>query len=148
MKGLLNGLKNTRSRKFLIVQSKQSLVANFITDFRLYYQDAPERLSACPVKIHVLLHIADSIVAMGPVWCYWAFPMEHYCGKLQPTLHSRCFPYAALDRYVAEDAQLTQIKAVFNVRDELSLRLLYGSIPGMYAHPLCMHSNDICTEEE
>ena len=125
--------------KIPIVQSEQSLVANFITNFRIYYQYAPERLSACPVTIHALLHIADSIVAMGPVWCYWAFPMERYCGKLQPALRSHRFPYAALDRYVVEDAQLTQIKAVFNVRDELSLRSPRGSVPGMYAHPSCTH---------
>ena len=40
-----------RSMKILIVQSEQSLVANFIMDFRIYYQYAPERLSACPVTI-------------------------------------------------------------------------------------------------
>lgn len=107
---------------------------------RIYYQHRPERLSACPVTIHALLHIADSIEAMGPVWCYWAFPMERYCGKLQPAFRSRRFPYAALDRFVVEDAQLTQIKAIYDAAGELALQVPRGSVPGMYSHPSCRFS--------
>ncbi|KAH6909680.1 hypothetical protein BKA70DRAFT_1474827 [Coprinopsis sp. MPI-PUGE-AT-0042] len=88
---------------------------------RLYYQHNPARTSACPVTIHALLHIAESIRQMGPVWCYWAFPMEHYCGKLQRIIRSRRFPYPAMDRFVVEDAQLTQIGLLYNVVEELSL---------------------------
>lgn len=40
----------------------------------IYYQHDPNRLSACPVTVHALLHIADSIEEMGPIWTYWAFP--------------------------------------------------------------------------
>ncbi|KAJ3498860.1 hypothetical protein NLJ89_g10165 [Agrocybe chaxingu] len=101
----------------------------------IYYQLKPERVSACPVTIHALLHIADSIEAFGPVWCYWAFPMERYCGKLQPALRSRRFPYASLDRYVVEDAQLTQIKLTSNLAAELSLRIPRKAVPGMFSHP-------------
>ncbi|KAH6880950.1 hypothetical protein BKA70DRAFT_1391158 [Coprinopsis sp. MPI-PUGE-AT-0042] len=88
---------------------------------RLYYQHNPARTSACPVTIHALLHIAESIRQMGPVWCYWAFPMERYCGKLQRIIRSRRFPYPAMDRFVVEDAQLTQIGLLYNVVEELSL---------------------------
>lgn len=91
----------------------------------------------CPLTIHALLHIADSIEAMGPVWCYWAFPMERYCGTLQPAIRSRCFPYASLDRYVVEDAQLTQIKVVYNVAQELALRPPRTGTGG-FSDPLCM----------
>ncbi|KAJ3804937.1 hypothetical protein F5876DRAFT_27882, partial [Lentinula aff. lateritia] len=60
-----------------------------------------------------LLHIAASIKATGPVWCYWAFPMEWYCGTIQPAICSKRFPFAALSRYVLEDARLTQIKVFY-----------------------------------
>ncbi|KAL0565341.1 hypothetical protein V5O48_016681, partial [Marasmius crinis-equi] len=63
-----------------------------------------------------------TIEAMGPVWCYWAFPMERYCGHLQPAIRSRRFPYRSLDHYVFEEAQLSQIKLVYGLRQELSLR--------------------------
>lgn len=107
----------------------------------IYYQHNPARISTCPVTIHVLLHIADSIKATGPVWCYWAFPMERYCGILQPAIRSRRFPYAALDRHVVEDAQLTQIKVTYDMAQELSLRRPPGDIPGAFRNPLCKLHN-------
>jgi hypothetical protein len=63
--------------------------------------------------------------------------MERYCGRLQPALRSRRFPYAGLDRYVVDDAHLTQIKAVYDADEELALRLPRRSVPGMYTHPSC-----------
>lgn len=88
----------------------------------IYYQHAPERLGTCPVTIHALLHLADSIEAAGPVWAYWAFPMERYCGMLQPAIRSRRFPYASINTHVIDDAMLAHIKLKFDMTDELALR--------------------------
>lgn len=89
-----------------------------------------------------MLHIADSIKATGPVWCYWAFPMERYCGALQPAIRSRRFPYASLDRHVTEDAQLTQIKIIYNMSEELALRPPRVDVRGAYKDPLCMYTTN------
>lgn len=87
---------------------------------RLYYQLSPTRLSACPLTVHALLHIADGIAACGPVWAYWAFPMERYCARLQHAVfNSRRHPYATLDKFVIEDAMLTQLKMRYNLFSEL-----------------------------
>ncbi|KIM89672.1 hypothetical protein PILCRDRAFT_84614 [Piloderma croceum F 1598] len=103
----------------------------------IYYQHNPNRVSACPLTIHALLHIMDSIKANGPVWCYWAFPMEQYCGTLQPAIRSHQFPYASLDQHAVETAQLTQIKIIYNVAEELSLRPPHcKAIAGLYSTPL------------
>ncbi|KAG6815253.1 hypothetical protein H0H93_010446 [Arthromyces matolae] len=88
----------------------------------IYYQQDLQRLPTCPITVHALLHLASSIKFAGPVWCYWAYPMERYCGQLQPTIKSRRFPYASIDRYVTEDAQLSQIKITHNLFAELSLK--------------------------
>jgi len=103
----------------------------------IYYQHNVTRISTCPVTIHALLHLADSIKFMGPAWCYWAFPMERYCGTLNPAIRSRRFPYASLDRFVTEYAQLTQIKVAYNLLQELSLKPLHGSLPGIFSDPRC-----------
>ena len=79
-------------------------------DNSIYYQHDPQCLLTCPLTIHALLHIADSIQASGPVWTAWAFPMERYCGALQPAIRSRRFPYSSLNCYVVDWARLTQIK--------------------------------------
>lgn len=103
----------------------------------IYYQHDLARLPACPLTIHALLHIADSIKFMGPVWCYWAFPMERHCGRLQRAIRSRRFPYVALDRYVVESSQLVQINAIYDVGSELSLEIPKGFPKGAEADPSC-----------
>jgi hypothetical protein len=113
---------------------------------RIYYQYEPSRLSCCRVTIHALLHISNSIKATGPVWCYWAFPMERYCGVLHRAVRSRRFPYASLARFVSETTQLTQIANVYDIADILALRPA-PSLPGDFSHPQCMCddvSGDIC----
>ena len=69
--------------------------------------------------------------------------MERYCGKLQPAIRSRRFPYASIDRYVTEVAQLTQITAIYDLNDELALRMPKCSVPGAkhWHDPSCMLSN-------
>jgi hypothetical protein len=72
--------------------------------------------------VHALLHIADAIVAAGPVWASWSFATERYCGKLQRAIHSRRYPFRNLDRFVLKDAALTHATLKFNLHGELSLR--------------------------
>ncbi|KAJ7735356.1 hypothetical protein B0H16DRAFT_1327140 [Mycena metata] len=107
----------------------------------MYFQHDPERLSTCPLTIHALLHVAPSITFTGPVWCYWAFPMERFCGSIQPGIRSRRFPWASMDRYVFELAQLTQIKVIYNVGKELALRDPPAEVQGSFSHasyPSCI----------
>jgi hypothetical protein len=104
---------------------------------RLYYQHNADRLSTCPVTIHALLHIAGSIKATGPVWCYWAFPMERYCGTLRRAIRNRRFPSASLDRFVTESAQLAQIMHLYAIANDLSLRPPPGDT-GEFSDPHCM----------
>jgi hypothetical protein len=69
----------------------------------------------------VLLHIADGIEAMGPVWTYWAFPMERFCGKLLRCIKSRRHPFANIDSHITAIAQLDQIKNRYNAHEQLAL---------------------------
>src|ERR1700675_1431827 len=92
------------------------------TFLRLYYQYSPSRLSACPLTIHALLHVVDGMEAAGPVWTYWAFPTEWFCGQLLPQIHSRRHPFSNIDNFVVASAKLSQIKIMYNLNEELSLR--------------------------
>lgn len=108
--------------------------------FRIYYQHNPERLSACPITIHALLHIADSIEETGPVWTSWAFPMERFCGQMQPAIMSRRHPDACMARYIVEHAQLTQAALVHNFTEELTLCpcRLGVIVAGHFKHESCL----------
>jgi hypothetical protein len=105
----------------------------------MYYQYSPDRLSACPVTIHALLHIADSIEASGPMWAYWAFPMERYCGSLVPAIRSRRFPFPSIDQYVTEVEQLTQIKMNHRLHEALSLKAPKLEVSGLFSSRACGH---------
>jgi hypothetical protein len=65
--------------------------------------------------------------------------MERYCGALQRAIRSRRFPYASLDRFVFESAQLTQIKNIYNVTEELALETP-RVVAGALTDPLCSSS--------
>jgi|ERR1700692_2115219 len=105
----------------------------------MYYQYSPDRLSTCPLTIHALLHIADSIEASGPMWAYWAFPTERHCGSLTPAIRSRRFPFPSIDRYLTEVAQLRQIKMYHRLHDELSLEPPKHDVAGMLSDPGCKY---------
>ncbi|THU92539.1 hypothetical protein K435DRAFT_820462 [Dendrothele bispora CBS 962.96] len=75
--------------------------ANWVYKYEeLYLQNDAERISACPVTLHALLHIADSIDDCGPVWAYWTFATERYCGYLSPKFKSRRYPWAPHDTLI------------------------------------------------
>ncbi|EKM82893.1 hypothetical protein AGABI1DRAFT_89560 [Agaricus bisporus var. burnettii JB137-S8] len=88
---------------------------------RLYYGHQPDRLSSCPLTIHALLHIAWGIRVAGPVWAYWAFPMERHCNTLLNIISSRRHPYASISAFVTAVAQLDQIRLKYNLHLELCL---------------------------
>lgn len=88
---------------------------------RLYVRNDETRLRLCTLPIHALLHIADDIETMGPVWAYWAFPMERFCGALARASKSRRYPYSSLNRRVLQTAQLSQIKLIYGLTERLDL---------------------------
>jgi len=83
-----------------------------------YYQHKPERLPACPLTIHALLHIPDQIRWMGPCWTTWAFPIKRQCGYFQRSIQSRRNPYVSMDQHLTDLSQLRQIKILYNLTDE------------------------------
>ena len=121
-----------------------SVLNSLIIFVRVYYQHNPNRLACCPVTIHAVLHIADSIEATGPVWCYWAFPMERYCGVLKRAIRSRRFPYASLSRFVFEKAQLAHIANEYNIASILALQAPPPPL-GNFSHPDCMMFSSTAT---
>ena len=89
--------------------------------YRLYYRNDPARVSACPLTIHGLLHIAGGITVVGPAWTYWAYPMERHCNTLLPAIKSRRYPYESINSFVTATAQLNQIQLLYNLDKELCL---------------------------
>ncbi|KAJ7625431.1 hypothetical protein B0H17DRAFT_1218741 [Mycena rosella] len=88
---------------------------------KLYYQYKESRLSACTLPIHALLHITENIRKIGPMWCFWAFVMERFCGSLVPAVKSRKYPFTSLAHRIQDVTQLRQIKSLYSLTAELDL---------------------------
>lgn len=89
--------------------------------YRLYYQYKPDRIGVCLVTVHALLHIADSIEFAGPVWAYWAFAMERFCGRLGRAIKSRRHPDASMNTWMLATARLAQAGLRYDMVEELKL---------------------------
>jgi hypothetical protein len=112
---------------------------------RIFYQHNLSRLSTCPFSIHALLHIADRIESAGPVWCYWAFAMERFCGAVGQHVKNRRNPYASLNRRAQDLAQLQLIKLKYGLMDELSPKRSIADIRGggvVFEDGLCRHAQN------
>lgn len=128
--------------KSLIYQWAGAFKFELTASIRLYYQYSPSRLSACPLSIHALLHVVDGIEAAGPVWTYWAFPTERFCGRLLPEIRSRRHPFSNIDNFVVASAKLSHIKIMYNLDEELSLRPKKAEVlRGSFSHPSCTSSH-------
>ncbi|KAF8666953.1 Transposase family tnp2 [Rhizoctonia solani] len=82
-------------------------IAEWVQEYeQIYYQFDEERLQACPVNLHYLLHLVDSIEFLGPIGGYWAYPMERFCSYIGNSVKSRRYPYANIDQRVLNRARL------------------------------------------
>ena len=83
------------------------------------------------------IHIGWSIRETGPVWTYWAFPMERHCNSLLPSIRSRRHPYASINTFVTATAQLDQIRLKFNAQQILRLKPEERAPKNTFVHPSC-----------
>ena len=91
------------------------------------------------LMVHGLLHVADMIERIGPVWAWWSFPIERQCGRLQRHIISRHRPFANLDNYITLAAQFKTTKLTYNItNDNLSLESPAQKRPGLKLHDECM----------
>jgi hypothetical protein len=72
---------------------------------------------------------------MGPVWAYWAFPMERFCGAIARSNKSRRYPYSSINRHVLQVAQLSQIKLTYGMTEELDLEQRRSNIASGTSYP-------------
>ncbi|QRW01118.1 Transposase family Tnp2 protein [Ceratobasidium sp. AG-Ba] len=127
------------------VDELEKMVNQWVIDYeKYYYQYQYDRLPACPLTIHALLHIPYYIRKTGPLWASWAFVMERFCGHLLPAVKNRYQPYRHLDNYIIRSAQMkvvchtyglptlarSTVKWTFEGRERMSTReVMYPMFP-------------------
>lgn len=90
------------------------------------------------LTVHALLHIADMIEQIGPVWAWWSFPIERQCGRLQGHITSPQHPFVNLDNYLTLAAQLKNTVMIYNIsKKDLSLKRPVKTRPALELHNDC-----------
>lgn len=139
---LLSGSWNMSSELF---SPSDLFLTAFWLHWRIIYQNDINRVSACPVTVHSLLHVADGIEAAGPVWVYWAFVMERYCGFLKHSgVWNRRNPYKSLDQRVLNVSRLHILKLKYGLMDVLPPKQSSQNVGDIFPeHKFAMNSLDI-----
>ncbi|KAG9074683.1 hypothetical protein FS749_013732 [Ceratobasidium sp. UAMH 11750] len=92
------------------VDELEEMIVQWVSQYEeYYYQYDYDRLRACPLTIHALLHLPHYIRQTGPLCGSWAFVMERFCGHLLPAVKNRYQPYQHLDNYVLRRAQMQMV---------------------------------------
>lgn len=94
---------------------------------RLYYQYDIDKLSACPLTVHALLHVPGDIRKNGPPCMNWSFVMERWCGWLLPAVKSRKLPYVSLALRQHQIAMLRDIELRYDLANILQPRKIQGN---------------------
>ncbi|QRV77986.1 Transposase family Tnp2 protein [Ceratobasidium sp. AG-Ba] len=88
----------------------EEMVVRWVTEYeRYYYQHDYERLRACPLTIHALLHIVHYIRHIGPPCYSWAFGTERFCGLVLRAVKNRLQPGEQIDNWVLRRAQMQAV---------------------------------------
>ena len=99
------------------------MLARFVRHYEeLYYQHKLARLPACRSVFHALLHVADCVEWLGPMWPYAQWTMERMCGLWVPKVKLKqqadrnlslallreaqlhCLPYAVDTQHTTDDS--------------------------------------------
>lgn len=88
---------------------------------RLYYQYDSKRVTACPLTIHALLHIASDTRHLGPLSHIWEFATERSMGSIARSVKNKKLPFAQLAETVKVREQLKMVMARYRLAKELSI---------------------------
>jgi len=89
---------------------------------RLYYRYDYDRLSACPLTIHALIHIPNDTRNAGPLSRIWEFVTERVMGLIARSVKSKRFPFSQLARGAKKMEQIKMVAMKYQLEDELNLR--------------------------
>ncbi|KAG9121451.1 hypothetical protein FRC07_002590 [Ceratobasidium sp. 392] len=119
MKCLLE-LTNTTER----INQLRVEIAGYVERFeKYYYQYDYDRLPACKLTLHALLHVADDVKLTGPPWASWSFSIERFCRDVTACVLSKVVPYSTVNKHILQISQLSAIAARF---PEIRKALLFG----------------------
>ena len=74
------------------------LHADSLYTYRIYYQYDAKNVQLVPYTFHVVLHIPDYALSLGPPSHSWCFVMERYAATITQLVRNRLHPYASINK--------------------------------------------------
>jgi hypothetical protein len=83
----------------------------FVREYeRIYYHGDPQRMPACSINNHWLLHLADYIRDNGPACYWWSYPMERFCGWVREMATSKAHMGKSIANNQTRDEQINALR--------------------------------------
>lgn len=82
----------------------------------IYYQGIPHRLPMCTTQMHMLLHVGQCILDIGPPFVSWQFGIERYVGMLTPLVSSKSQQDESLHHSVSVREQMQYIQELYRLQ--------------------------------
>lgn len=79
----------------------------------VYYRQDPNRLPACLINVHMLLHLSEAIADNGPCCYNWSYPIERYCYGLKCMVRS----HSSLGKSVANAITIREQLTTLSLKD-------------------------------
>ncbi|KAG8680797.1 hypothetical protein FRC09_017967 [Ceratobasidium sp. 395] len=98
------------------IDELEQMIFRWVTQYEdLYFQHDEERLPACPLTIHALLHIPHYLRRTGPPWASWCFVMERFGNHVLPAVKNRVRPYDHMDNFVQRRSQMQVVSRIHDL---------------------------------
>lgn len=89
-----------------VIPRLHTLCEQFVRSYQQLYFDNKDRMPACTVNVHSILHLAEDVEHLGPACYFWQFPIERYCGIIKPMAKSKSLLDTSLANSLVERERL------------------------------------------
>ncbi len=116
-------LATRRSFSKIEVSQLRQACLDFVKSYqKLYYQDGIDnRVQACSINHHWLLHLADGITENGPCCYNWSYPLERYCFTVKKLARSKSKIAKSISNALLRNEQLNSISILKGGIDDRQL---------------------------
>ena len=78
-----------------------------------------DRISACPLTVHALIHLHNDTLHAGPLSRIWEYVTERFMGKIAQSVTSCQYPFSQLSKTVKKMEQVKMVAFRFGKEKEL-----------------------------
>jgi hypothetical protein len=83
------------------------------------YRFEMDRISACLLTVHALIHLHNDTLHAGPLSRIWEYVTERFMGKIAQSITSRQYPFSQLAKTVKKMEQVKMVVFKYGLEKKL-----------------------------